>query len=224
MTDAQASPSLPKRPRNPQGAGSRLQEELIAAASRLLAVGADPADLSLRAVAKEAHVAAPSVYLQFESKDALMRAVALEHFARFRRELEAAVAQGDDPVSRLLYGCLAYGQFAREQPGSFRIIFETDDAEWGSAHPEQPIGFDTFMILVAGVEACMAIGVARPGDSFQTAIDVWVALHGMASLRQRMPNFPWPAPEIQVARMLVGLTGISAATLMPLAVADTKRG
>jgi AcrR family transcriptional regulator len=221
-TEARANNTATKRPRNPQGEGSRLRDELIAAASRLLAAGIEPGDLSLRAVAKEAMVAAPSVYLQFENKDSLMRAVVLDHFARFRHAVEAAVTQGHDPVSRLLYGCLAYGQFAREQPGSFRIIFETSDAEWGAPNPEEPIGLDTFMILVNSVEECMETGVARPGDPFQTAIDIWVSLHGMASLRQRMPDFPWPAPEVQVARVLVDLTGIPAASLVPLADAVIK--
>ncbi len=222
MAEIRTFDASTKRPRNPQGEGSRLRDELIAAASRLLAAGVDPGDLSLRAVAKEAKVAAPSVYLQFEKKDALMRTVVLDHFARFRQVLEVAVARGNEPVSRLLYGCLAYGQFAREQPGSFRIIFETNDAEWGVPNPEEPIGLDTFMILVNSVAECMEIGVARPGDPFQTAIDIWVSLHGMASLRQRMPIFPWPAPEIQVARVLVELTGIPAAMLLPLAEATPR--
>lgn len=219
VTEIRAIDVSTKRARNPQGEGSRLRDELIAAASRLLAASVDPADLSLRAVAKEARVAAPSVYLQFENKDSLMRAVVLDHFALFRQTLEAAVARGHAPVSRLLFGCLAYGQFAREQPGSFRIIFETSDADWGTPNPEEPIGLDTFMILVNSVAECMETSFARPGDPFQTAIDIWVALHGMASLRQRMPNFPWPASEAQVARVLVELTGIPAATLMPLAEA-----
>lgn len=217
MTESQKIDTHAKRPRNPQGAGSLLRDELIAASSRLLEAGVDPGALSLRAVAKEAGVAAPSVYLQFENRDALMRAVVLDHFARFRQLLEAAVAKGHDPASRLLYGCLAYGEFAREHPGSFRIIFETNDAEWGTPNPDEPIGLDTFLILVNGVAECMDSGAARPGDPFQTAIDVWVALHGMATLRQRMPNFLWPAPEVQVARVLVDLTGIPAVNLIPLA-------
>lgn len=222
MTEVQARAAAAKRPRNPIGTGGRLREELIVAASRLLARGIDPANLSLRAVAKEAQVAAPSVYLQFENKDSLMRAVVLDHFARFRQALEAAVARGNDPASRLLHGCLAYGQFANEQPGSFRIIFETNDADWGAPNPEEPIGLDTFMILVDSVADCIASGSARPGDPFQIAIDIWAALHGMATLRQKMPDFPWPAPEIQVARVLVDLTGISESALLPLTVAAKR--
>ena len=205
-----------KRHRNPQGEGTRLRDELIAAASRLLEAGVDPGDLSLRAVAKEAQVAAPSVYLQFDDKGALMQAVVRDHFARFRRVLESAVATGDNPVSCLLFGCLAYGTFAREQPGSFRIIFETDDTDWGLPAPDGPIGLDTFLILVNAVERCIAAGIARPGDPFQIAIDIWVTLHGMATLRHRMPTFPWPPPEAQVARMLADVTDIPLSSLMPL--------
>lgn len=198
------------RARNPQGEGSRLREELIAAAGRLLAAGADPESLSLRAVAREAGISAPSVYLQFESKDALLRAVVTEHFERFQAAIRAAVATGADPATRLLNGCLAYGRFAAEHPGSYRVIFETRKPEIWTALPVTDLpGMDAFQILVDGVAACIDSGVARPGDPFQVAADIWVALHGIVSLRHLMAAFPWPDADSQVTRIVESLAGIS---------------
>jgi AcrR family transcriptional regulator len=196
------------RVRNPQGSGARLREELIAAAGRLLAEGADPGDLSLRAVARAAGIAAPSVYLQFESKEALLRAVVDAHFATFQQAIERGAATGSDPASRLLAGCLAYCRYAAEHPGSYRVIFEMP---WSPVRgrPGEPLpGADAFQVLVDGVAACIAAGVARAGDPYQVATDIWPALHGMVSLRRQLPDFPWPPLDEQVRRVVGGLAGL----------------
>src|SRR3954468_5171305 len=99
------------RERSPQGEGARLREELIAAAGRLLGADGDVDSLSLRGVAREAGVAAPSVYLHFASKEALLRAVVSAHFAALQQTIETGVASGHDPASRLLAGCVAYCRY-----------------------------------------------------------------------------------------------------------------
>src|ERR1700688_3951627 len=69
-----------QRRRNPRGQGDRLREDMIGAASRLLADPAAP-PLTLRGVARAAGVAATSVYLHFEDTDALIIAVAERHIS-----------------------------------------------------------------------------------------------------------------------------------------------
>jgi len=63
------------RQRNPRGQGERLRDDIIEAASRLLADPAAP-PLTLRAVAREVGVAATSVYLHFDDIESLILAVA----------------------------------------------------------------------------------------------------------------------------------------------------
>lgn len=211
MTDmAKSQPTGDReRVRNPQGAGARLREELIAAASQLLAGGSDPAQLSLRAVARAAGIAAPSVYLQFANKDALLRAVVDTHFAAFQQALEAGTASGTDPAARLLAGCLAYCQYASEQPGSYRVIFEMPSLLMRELPSDAPPGADAFQVLVDGVAACIASGVARADDPRQVAATIWPALHGIVTLRRQLPAFPWPPLADQVRRVVSGLAGIS---------------
>lgn len=206
--DRDASGGTKERSRNPTGEGSRLRDELIAAAGRLLAAGGDPESLTLRGVAREAGISAPSVYLQFESKDALLRAVVSEHFSLFHRTVAEGLATGNDAASRLLNGCLAYGRFAAEQPGSYRVIFETVLPSWPDLAVAELPGMEAFQILVDGVAACIDAGVAQPGDPFQIATDIWVALHGMVSLRQHLTGFPWPEMDRQLNGILQALTGI----------------
>ena len=196
------------RERNPQGEGSRLRDELIAAAGRLLAADGDIDALSLRGVAREAGVAAPSVYLHFASKEDLLRAVVGVHFAALQQAIEAGVASGHDPTSRLLAGCLAYCRYAVEQPRSYQLLFNTPRPDIKDPDFAGTSGEAAFRVLVEGVSACMAAGVARPGDPFRIATDIWSALHGTASLRRVTVGFPWPPLEDQVRGILVAFTGI----------------
>ena len=196
------------RTRNPQGKGFRLREELIAAAGRLLASGADIETLSLRGVAREAGIAAPSVYLHFANKEALLQAVVDEHFAALRHAIEKGSAAAQDAPSGLLAGCLAYCRYAVERPGSYRILFNTPRPRFPESGFAGSKGADAFQTLVDGVADCIAIGIARSGDPFRIATAIWPALHGAASLRRSAPAFPWPPLEDQVRGILEAFTGI----------------
>ena len=196
------------RERNPQGEGSRLRGELIAAAGRLLAADGDVDALSLRGVAREAGVAAPSVYLHFASKEALLRAVVGAHFAALQRAIETGVASGHDPASRLLAGCLAYCRYAVEQPRSYQLLFNTPRPDIKDPDFAGTSGAAAFQTLVDGVADCIAARVARPGDPFRIATDIWSGLHGAASLRRATAGFPWPPLEDQVRGILEAFTGI----------------
>jgi AcrR family transcriptional regulator len=196
------------RERNPQGEGARLRDELIAAAGRLLAANEDVGSLSLRGVAREAGVAAPSVYLHFASKEALLRAVVSAHFAALQRAIETGVVSGHNPASRLLAGCLAYCRYAVEQPSSYQLLFNTPRPEIKDPGFTGTSGEAAFQTLVDSVTACIAAGVARPGDPFRIATDIWPALHGVASLRRATTGFPWPPLDDQVRGILQAFTGI----------------
>lgn len=197
-----------RRPRNPQGTGGRLRDELIAAAARLLDRTGDEEALTLRAVAREAGVAAPSVYLHFASKDDLIWAVVAAHFAELRQAIVATMGAAEEPAAQLRAGCLAYCRFGLERPGAYRVLFQT--ARGGA--PDQLIGLDAFATLVDGIAACMASGMALPGDPARVATTVWAGLHGIVSLRQAMPRFPWPPVESMVDDLLGGLVGLPASS------------
>jgi AcrR family transcriptional regulator len=196
------------RTRNPQGEGFRLRQELIAAAGRLLASGADIETLSLRGMAREAGVAAPSVYLHFSNKEALLQAVVDEHFAALRQAIETGSAGAQDAASGLLAGCLAYCRYAEEQPGSYRILFNTPRLMPSGSEFAGSKAAAAFQTLVDGIAESIDTGIARPGDPFRIATDIWPTLHGIASLRMTTPGFPWPQVEDQVRGILEAFTGI----------------
>lgn len=172
------------------------------AADRLLAAGATPENLSLRAVAREAGVAAPSVYLRFESKDALIDAVVAKRFQQLASLVTASIAGEADPRARLLRGCEAYLAFAQEHPSAYRMIFEVNNPV---VDPDSPTGRDVFQILVDAVAACLPPESATPERAFATAVDIWVTMHGMVSLRRHLPAFPWPDTTEQLAGIISAL-------------------
>ena len=218
-----ATTTATRRPRSPQGEGARLRDELIAAAGRILDRTGDEEGLTLRAVAREAGVAAPSVYLHFASKDELIMAVELAYFAELRRLIEAATAPLTDPIARLRAGCLAYCDFAVQQPGAYRVLFGTARPPFaGLPHAEAP-GLDAFNTLVTAIADCMAAGLALAGDPFRVATSVWAALHGLVSLRRFAPSFPWPPLPDLVDDALVGLVGLDRAAIAPEACGPVSR-
>lgn len=202
-----------RRGRSRQGEGEQLRRELIAAADKLLAEAGEAEAVSLRAVAREVGVAAPSVYLHFAGKEALLAAVADEHFAALTAAIEAAIAREVTAPRRLLAGCLAYCRFAGEQPGAYRILFGLRRAKGDRSAGSGPAGTAAFQTLVDAIAACMAAGAAPAGDPFRVASAVWPTLHGLVSLRRSRPDFAWPLLEDQVADTLVGLVGVSREAL-----------
>ena len=213
-----------RRPRNPQGSGGRLRDELIAAAARLLDRTGDEEALTLRAVAREAGVAAPSVYLHFASKDALIWAVVAAHFEELRRAIVAAWAAETEPVARLRAGCLAYCRFGLERPGAYRVLFQTPRGIVSDQPPGQFIGREAFSTLVDGIAACIAAGLAPPADPTRVPTTVWAGLHGIVSLRLTLPRFPlWPPVPAMVDDLLVGLVGLPRTALPPAEPAGQTR-
>lgn len=202
-------PRARRRARNPQGGGRRLRDELVAAADRILAETGDEEGLSLRAVAREAGIAAPSIYLHFANKQELVRAVIEVRFG----ELSAAVTQAvalapDDPAERLSAGCLAYCRFGLDHPNAYRVLFGNLPAlAEGTALEDLP-GAEAFFILVDGVRGCIEGGRAPRADAVRVATNVWTALHGIVSLRRSASAFPWPPVVQQVDDVLRGLVGL----------------
>ena len=191
-----------RRERNAHGSGQRLRQELMDAADRILAAGATPESLSLRAVAREAGVAAPSVYLQFESKDALIDAVVSKRFQQLADLVHVSTADEPDPYLQLLRGCQAYIAFAQEHPSAYRMIFEINIPV---LDPDALTGQDVFQILVDGVHSSLPAESASPERAFAIATDIWVAMHGMVSLRRHLPAFPWPDTTEQLIGIISAL-------------------
>jgi AcrR family transcriptional regulator len=186
------------RQRNPRGQGERLRDDIIEAASRLLADPAAP-PLTLRAVAREAGVAATSVYLHFDDIESLILAVVDRLFTELiRRQDEITEA---DPRQRVLAGALAYCEFGLASPGHYQLMFARP-LSLPDYTPEHFPGWKAFQLLIDQVAACIGVRPEAP-EAFFTAQLIWQQLHGIVSLRITRSKFPWP-PLDSTVRTAVG--------------------
>jgi AcrR family transcriptional regulator len=213
MTTVTDSPprKVASRAPNRRGEGDLLREQLIEAASRLLAAPVVEEPLSLRAVAREVGVVPQSVYLHFADKAQLVRAVITRRFG----ELTVATQAAEDRVTgvgaasrKLRARCLEYCRFGLETPGHYALLFETRaTGQMGSGFEGSP-GAETFEGFVKAVQRCMDDGAAPRREAFSVTTSLWTGLHGIVSLRLSKPGFPWPPTEQLVDRLLSGVVGL----------------
>ncbi|HEY1624798.1 MAG TPA: TetR/AcrR family transcriptional regulator [Streptosporangiaceae bacterium] len=183
---ATGTPRRPARRRNPRGQGEKLRDDIIEAASGLLADPGSP-PLALRAVAREVGVAATSVYLHFADISSLVLAVADRRFGELVQVQDGAFDAQATPRDQVLAGCLAYCEFGLAHPGHYQVMFVSQLPTTETVPIEQIPGYRVFQQLVDVVTAA-----APSADAFVTATMIWQQLHGIVSLRISRPRFPWP--------------------------------
>jgi AcrR family transcriptional regulator len=204
-----------RRKRNARGQGARLNEDIVSAALALIDRTGTQESVTLRAVAREIGIAAPSIYAHFRDRDAIVMAVV----ARLFDELSAAIKTGkagipDDPVEQLVAGCEMYVLYGLGNPARYGVLFSDQrEAEAGEycapvviAPGQRPVlefGAEAFALLADGIEACVSAGLSESTDVVADGTAVWTALHGTVTLRTALPGFPWPEPVGNFVREIV---------------------
>jgi len=193
-----------------------LREALIETALRLIAERG-PAGFAFAELARAAGVSPAAPYRHFADRNALLAEVALRGYARFTEALERAWNGGrPDPLSALEATGRAYLAFAREDPASYAVMFESgvsldDDANLRLASER------AFAVLRNAADAvCATMADNRP-PALMVALHIWAMAHGIASLfvergeqaRRRLPMSPENLLEAGVLIYLQSL-GIAA--------------
>jgi len=169
-----------------------LCQACVDTAMRLLDEGGLEA-VTLRAVAQRTGVSRSAPYRHFETKRALLAAVAAEGFRRLTRALEAARdAAGGDAIERLVAGCVAYVRFGTDHPQLYRLMFAGDlckgplfgdEREAEQEFPElAQAGDAAYDVLVQGLIAAQQAGLVRDREPAVQALSAWAAIHGVMSL------------------------------------------
>jgi AcrR family transcriptional regulator len=187
---------------NRRGQGGRLREELLAAATRLLDAGGRDAELTLRGVAREAGVAAPSVYPHFTDLETLMLELIRVHLDTLGEALDAADRRvRSRPASeRLRTMAHAYVRWGLEHPGPYTVLFEGRALR--RLTREQELAMLAGTDLFAGLAALLAALPEPPDDPELAATAVWTSLHGLVALRLGKPAYPWPPVRRHVDAVL----------------------
>jgi len=210
-----------KRHRNPRGQGARLTEDIVSGALALIERTGSAEAVTLRAVAREVGIAAPSIYAHFPDRDAVLAAVVVRIFDELTEAIEQGLkSAGQDPAGRLVAGCEAYVAFGLEHPARYGVLFSRQRPaapDYGEpvligpdGRPVLEFGAQSFALLVQAIQDCVTAAVSASTDVVADATAVWVALHGTVSLHTALPRFPWPDPATFVRQLVLPLAKVTA--------------
>jgi AcrR family transcriptional regulator len=181
--DEEHSPAAAARPRSRRGDGAQLRAEILAGVNRLLVDWGSAEKLTIRAVAREVGVAAPSIYLHFTDKAELVWAALAGKYAELAGLMSAAgAAAGGDPRERLRAEVHAYCRFALADPGHYRLMYEVEQpvvaTEQLARHPARVVS-GRFREAIA---RCRDAGFPPTMPVEQAAHTLWAGLHGNVTL------------------------------------------
>jgi AcrR family transcriptional regulator len=183
------------------------------------------AHVTLADVAARVGCRAPALYRYFRNKDALVRAVHDEGFARlYAYKIEADEASRGDPLARLRLGGVAYVRFALENPALYAVMFgpgaeaPAEGAE-GSPFDRDP-ALKALRFLKESVARVQALGYLPGRDPGDVAFLLWSCVHGVAALtlQNRTPieaEARHRDPRAQAEAVVDGIMALIAGTRAP---------
>jgi AcrR family transcriptional regulator len=152
---------------------SRARDVVVVARRLLERDGPDA--LTMRRIAEELGIRAPSLYKHLPHKGALETAIIVDGFEEAAAAFEAAVDGDDDPLSAFV---AAYRAFASAHPHVYRLM------------TQRPLPREQ---LPAGLEARTAAPLLRAVGDPALARAAWAFIHGMTILEldARFPSDEW---------------------------------
>jgi len=167
-------------------------------------------DFSLRQVAEAIGYSPGTIYLYFDNKDELLRALANQGLASFSQMLKTASASSADPLARMSALARGYVTFGLQNPAFYRLIFmERPDFFVHETLENAPKWEETFAIWRGIMGDAIQAGKIRADDPLQTSDAIWSMLHGIVALANRMPDFTVEralgAAEVAIQMIIKGL-------------------
>lgn len=142
---------------------------------------------TMREIATAAGVAPGAAYRHFKSQEDLFIAVIAGLFADLEDRIDAAAAGSKNLSDSARNIALAYVAWAMENPGGYQLLFEvTDDEEF--VKQDQRPGLHLLEKLGSVIETKSRL----IPDRNEKARLLWVALHGLVSLRIHKTGMNWP--------------------------------
>ncbi|MET9088015.1 TetR/AcrR family transcriptional regulator [Streptomyces sp. NPDC004237] len=180
-----------RRVSNAWGEGERLRQEILDAATRILEETGRENALSLRGVAREVGIAAPSVYLHFKDKAELVWTVLADAYLALAEDMagagEAAAKGGADPWERMFATVAAYRRFAVDKPRRYRLMFSLEyepEGRIASDHPRSTV----YHAWTGAVETYLtAVAPERCSEAEVLGLHLWTAVHGQLVLWRTLP-------------------------------------
>ena len=167
--------------RRDRATGAELRAALLAEARRVIQEDGVQA-LSTRRVAEAVGCTATSIYIYFESKDALLHAVIDEGVQALHERLTAARTGASAPQAALAAIARAYVEFGLEQPTLYEVMFMLHPRHMqrypAEAYRRARGNIELLAETLADAEGCSA----GPNQDFARASNLWALLHGHIAL------------------------------------------
>lgn len=164
--------------------------------------------VTMRRIAEAIEYSPTAIYLHFEDKNDLVRALCADEFSRL---LEALPQQPpDDPVDAIRQLGLAYARFGLAHPNHYRFMFMT----MREPHEHSGEGQRAFDLLRVAVARAVESGRFTGGDALTMAQVLWSSLHGVVALLityapEQFPHMP-PAADLVERVVENGIRGFLA--------------
>jgi AcrR family transcriptional regulator len=146
--------------------------------------------VTMRRIAEAIEYSPTTIYLHFEDKDDLVRALCHEDFGRLLEAL-SMLPPAADPVETIRQLGRAYVAFAVRNPNHFRFMFMSSHPKDDTHGPGDP-AWRSFGALLEAVERASAAGRFRPVEPLTAAQVLWMSVHGIAAALVAMPPEKWP--------------------------------
>jgi AcrR family transcriptional regulator len=164
--------------------------------------------VTMRRIAEAIEYSPTAIYLHFEDKDDLVRALCAAEFARL---LEALPQQPPaDPIDGLRQLGLAYARFGLAHPNHYRFMFMTPR----EPHEHSDEGQRAFGLLLTAVQRAVQSGRFVKGDALGMAQVLWSSIHGVIALLTTWTaeQFPQQPPVKDLVERVVenGINGFLA--------------
>jgi AcrR family transcriptional regulator len=183
---------------------SAFRDRIRETAARLFAEAGYPA-VTLRAIAAEVGCSPMTPYRYFQSKEEIFAVVRAEAFRRFADAQERGIRGINDPSRRLHALGRVYVDFAKQDPQSYRLMFELGQAPASDNAELLVEGERAWHVIRDSVARAVEAGVLD-GDPDTLAHVFWASVHGLVSLAL--------AGKLEIGRSLDDLVEPVMTTLM----------
>ena len=181
------------------------------AATRLLATSTSQEAVTLRAIAREAGVAAPSIYPHFADRAEILDTVISRAFAELARVCADAASRASSGAAAVRSICHTYMRFAGADPARYQILFQRSPTNVSPEPHPYPSGLEAFELLSSAIGQAVTEGTSASTDPGRDAQALWAALHGLVTIIPATPGFPWRRVDDLVDRLIETLAGLEQA-------------
>ncbi|MCC5886536.1 MAG: TetR/AcrR family transcriptional regulator [Gammaproteobacteria bacterium] len=136
--------------------------------------------LSLRALAREAGVSPTAPYRHFDSRHALLAALATEGFEELAASMRAVAL--DDPVQAFFDCALSYIRYAAGNPVKYHLMFGEVIGDFSGHEELTAAAGDCYARLEQVLQVGLDSGDLRPDNLEELCGTVWALVHGLAGL------------------------------------------